>query len=159
MHVRWLVAVSLCLGIGSGCGSTAPVDFFDSSAGGAGRSATGAGGAAPSTGAGATFVGAGAPAASAGASPKGPSDEPCSPSKDLSNHMSGELGTTDAVCLRVTDAVVGWGCSNFDGRTVKVNGVEVACAQVPLPQQVHGAYYFQISAGQFSYASFYWWSE
>ena len=72
--------------------------------------------------------------------------------------MSGEFGTTDAVCLRVTDDVVGWGCSNFEGRTVKVNGVDVSCAQVPLPEKVHGAYYFEISAGQFAYASFYWWS-
>jgi hypothetical protein len=62
------------------------------------------------------------------------------------------------VCLRVTDDIVGWGCSNFEGRTVKVNGVTVNCAEVPLPDKLHGAYYFDISAGEHAYASFYWWS-
>ena len=141
MRVRWIVAAWLCVGVVSGCGSTAPVDFFESNGGSAGAAG-----------------GAGAATGSAGATTKGPSEAPCSPAKDLSNHMSGELGTTDSVCLRVTDEVVGWGCSNFEGRTVKVNGTDVSCAQVPLPEKVHGAYYFEISAGQFAYASFYWWS-
>ena len=167
MRVSPIVAALLCLGVVSGCGSTAPVDFFDSNGGGAGAAgATASAGSPPLGTAGATMLGgagatmlggAGATMGSAGAT-MGPSDAPCSPAKDLSNHMSGELGTTDAVCLRVTDEVIGWGCSNFEGRTVKVNGVQVGCAQVPLPDKVHGAYYFEISAGQFSYASFYWWS-
>ena len=72
---------------------------------------------------------------------------------------SGDFQTADAVCVRVTDVVVGWGCSNFEGRTIKVNGTTVTCGQVPLPSQVDGAYYFDISAGDFSYASFYWWSQ
>ncbi len=158
MRVRWIVAVVLSLGVVSGCGSTAPVDFFESNGGSGGAAGSSSRAGAPALGAAGAPVAAGAGAPSAGASSTGPSDAPCSPAKDSSNHMSGEFGTTDAVCLRVTDDVVGWGCSNFEGRTVKVNGVDVSCAQVPLPEKVHGAYYFEISAGQFAYASFYWWS-
>jgi hypothetical protein len=70
--------------------------------------------------------------------------------------MSGVLGTTGPACLRVTGDIAGWGCSNFDGRTLKVNGQSVECAALPLPAQIDGAYYFDISAGEFDYASFYW---
>jgi hypothetical protein len=94
----------------------------------------------------------------AGSSTSSPSDAPCTPVEDVSNKTSGEFQSEGPVCLRVTDDIVGWGCSNFDGRTVKVNGVELSCAQVPLPDKLHGAYYFEISAGEHAYASFYWWS-
>jgi hypothetical protein len=60
------------------------------------------------------------------------------------------------VCLRVTLDIAGWGCSNFEGRTLKVNGTTVACAELPLPSKVDGAYYFDVSAGEHDYASLFW---
>lgn len=82
---------------------------------------------------------------------------PCSPAKDLSGGMSGPFGTVGPVCLRVTDEITGgWGCSSFDGRTVKVNGRAVMCMDFPLPDKIDGAYYFDISAGAHEYASIYW---
>ncbi|HEX3773806.1 MAG TPA: hypothetical protein VHV51_05030 [Polyangiaceae bacterium] len=80
----------------------------------------------------------------------------CGPAKDVSGGSSGELGTMGPACLRVMGMISGWGCSNFDGRSVKVNGQDVICGQVPLPAAIDGAYYFDISSGTFEYASFYW---
>jgi hypothetical protein len=60
------------------------------------------------------------------------------------------------VCLKVTLDITGWGCSNFQGRTVKVNGTTVSCAELPLPSKVDDAYYFDVSAGELDYASLYW---
>jgi len=81
---------------------------------------------------------------------------PCSPAKEVSGGMSGPFGSTGPACLRVEGMIAGWGCSNFDGRTVKVNGREMMCGQLPLPDAVDGSYYFDVSAGTFEYASFYW---
>jgi endoglucanase len=81
---------------------------------------------------------------------------PCSPVKDATGMMSGEFGTMGPVCIRVTDDIVGWGCSNFDGRTLKINGQAIMCGALPLPDKIDGAYYFEVSAGTFDYASFYW---
>ncbi|HTA88740.1 MAG TPA: hypothetical protein VK745_04170, partial [Polyangiaceae bacterium] len=64
--------------------------------------------------------------------------------------------TMGPACLRVMGAIAGWGCSNFDGRTLKVNGQTVMCGELPLPDEIDGGYYFDISAGTFDYASFYW---
>ncbi len=80
----------------------------------------------------------------------------CTPARDVSGGASGELGTMGPACLRVMGAIAGWGCSNFDGRTLKVNGQTVMCGELPLPDPIDGAYYFDISAGTFEYASFYW---
>ena len=41
-------------------------------------------------------------------------------------------------------------------RTVKINGEPLTCGQLPLPAEIDGDYYFDISAGQFEYASFFW---
>jgi hypothetical protein len=81
--------------------------------------------------------------------------EPCSPALDASTGQN--LNTTGAVCWRTPAAIAGWGCSNFAGRTVKVNGVQVTCGALPLPAKVNGYYYFDISAGTFPWASMYWW--
>jgi hypothetical protein len=89
----------------------------------------------------------------------GPGDQNhamCSPAKDVTGGASGAFGTTGPACFKVTGDIAGWGCSNFDGRTVKVNGRTVMCAELPLPDKIDGAYYFDISAGTFDYASFYW---
>jgi hypothetical protein len=162
----WLAAVSV-FGIVScplivGCGSGGSVDFYSTSAGGVSASAgsTGAAGhdsdSAGSAGA-LTVAGAGESAGGSSAgSTSGPSDEPCSPSVVGEGGMSGPFGTKGAVCYRISADITGWGCSNFDGRVVKVNGVTVSCAEVPLPDKRHGDYYFDISAGDLEYASIYW---
>jgi len=118
-----------------GCGSSGSTDLFD-----------GVGGTRASM-----------PASTAGAAPVSTgANGTCSPAKDFTGGSSGPFNTADAVCARVTGAISGWGCSNFDGRVVKVNGKTVTCGELPLPDALGGAYYFDISAGMFDYASFYW---
>ena len=70
--------------------------------------------------------------------------------------MSGPFGTMAESCWRVSTDISGWGCSNFEGRTIKVNGTAVTCAELPLPSKLHGDYYFDFSAGEHEYASFFW---
>ncbi len=70
---------------------------------------------------------------------------------------TGNFNTTGAVCYRTNQNISGWGCSNFDGRTVTVGGVARTCGQLPLTRSADGYYYFQVTAGQFSWASLYVW--
>jgi xyloglucan-specific exo-beta-1,4-glucanase len=56
----------------------------------------------------------------------------------------------------------GWGVSNFDGRTVSVTvngtGAAVTTAGGALPSKAaNDYYYFQSSAGTYSWAAIYWW--
>ena len=44
---------------------------------------------------------------------------------------TGNFNTTGAACYRTSANVNGWGCSNFDGRTVTVGGVARTCGQLP----------------------------
>lgn len=81
----------------------------------------------------------------------------------LSGGQSGNFNTSGIFCFATCDDITtDWGCSNFDGRQVKVNGVLVTCdsngqGQMPLPAKVNGAYYlFQVSAGTYNYASIHW---
>jgi hypothetical protein len=70
---------------------------------------------------------------------------------------SGSFGTTGAYCFRTADTISGWNCSNFTGRTLKVNGTAIAtCGTLPLPAKFNGYYYFDASAGGVDYASIYW---
>jgi hypothetical protein len=112
-----------------------------------GGSESGSGGAASSA---AGSSSAGRASGSAGA----PSNGACAPVTDIGSGMS--FASAGPVCLRVTLDIAGWGCSNFDGRTVKVNGTTVTCAELPLPNKLDGAYYFEVSAGEHDYASLYW---
>jgi hypothetical protein len=82
--------------------------------------------------------------------------EPCMPAKTVTGTNSGDFGTTGAYCFRTPDNISGWGCSNFTGRTIKVNGVTETCGAMPLPAKVNGYYYFDVSAGNYSYASIFW---
>jgi hypothetical protein len=150
------------------------VNFYGGSAGseasttGGGASADGAGaaGSLASAGQETTFTGgssfggadvAGASATSAGAGGNGmPGDAPCGPVIDGVGGMTGPFGTTGPYCLRVSGAIIGWGCSNFQGRTLKVNGTVVDCSELPLPDQLNGDYYFDVSGGGVTYASMYW---
>jgi endoglucanase len=175
------IAFSACVYLSAGCGSS-PSNFYDAPSAGSGPASGGAGPAsggsdAPSGGSDALSGGSGAPSGGSGALSGGanlagganggqtsgvggrmggPSDAPCSPAKDVSGGMSGMFGSLGPECFRVTADIVGWGCSNFDGRTIKVNGQIVICEAVPLPDKIDGAYYFDISAGTLDYASFYW---
>jgi endoglucanase len=164
-----LCALGACVCLNA-CGSS-NANFYDATSGGSGSVSSGSGpsitsgGADPNANAGAASMGTsgssslsnGGQASGGGAgSNNNPSNAPCGPVKDVSGGASGALGTTGPACLRVTGAIAGWGCSNFDGRMLKVNGQSVMCGELPLPDPIDGAYYFDISAGTFDYASFYW---
>ncbi len=85
---------------------------------------------------------------------------PCSNPITFTN-QSGNFNTTGAVCLRTSATVNGWGCSNFAGRTVSVNGgaASSSCGAgpFPLPKYSDGYTYFSIGAGTYSWASLYSW--
>jgi len=83
--------------------------------------------------------------------------EPCSPAKDITSKNTGNFGTKSAFCFRTNSSIAGWGCSNLDGRTIKVNNTTVNCGASPLPAKVNGYYYFDVSAGTYEYASIHWW--
>jgi aryl-phospho-beta-D-glucosidase BglC (GH1 family) len=72
-------------------------------------------------------------------------------------NQSGNFNTTGAVCYRTSLNIQGWGCSNFDGRTLTVGGVARTCGQLPLTKAADGYYYFAVSAGQYPWASLYAW--
>ncbi len=83
---------------------------------------------------------------------------PCDNPITMTNGQSGNLNTVGAVCLRTSHNISGWGCSNFDGRTIAVNNVAVQCGQMPLPSKAaDGYYYFAVSGGSFPWASLYYW--
>ncbi|MBK9579742.1 MAG: fibronectin type III domain-containing protein [Fibrobacterota bacterium] len=100
--------------------------------------------------------GTGAPSDAVEATPS-KSVEPCSPATNMTGGSSGNFNTTASVCKRTTANISGWGCSNFSGRTVKVNGVTVACGAALPAKTSTGYYYFDIGAGAYSWASMYWW--
>lgn len=70
---------------------------------------------------------------------------------------TGNFNTTAAVCYRTNANVNGWGCSNFDGRTVTVGGQVRTCGQLPLTRSSDGYYYFSVTAGTYPWASLYTW--
>ncbi len=63
--------------------------------------------------------------------------------------------STKAFCVVTCDAIAGWNCSNFTGRTVTVNGTAVKCGDA-IPGS-NAVTVFEVSAGGLSYASLYWW--
>lgn len=70
---------------------------------------------------------------------------------------TGNFNTTGAVCYRTSATINGWGCSNFDGRTLTVGGAARTCGQLPLIRAADGFTYFSITAGAFPWASLYAW--
>jgi len=74
---------------------------------------------------------------------------------------TGNFNTTGAACYRTSQAVRGWGCSNFAGRTLRLNAATTATAcgagPFPLPKHTDGFTYFVVSAGQYPWASIYTW--
>jgi endoglucanase len=83
--------------------------------------------------------------------------EPCTPSKTFGTETnSGSFGTTGPYCFRTTMNISGWGCSNFNGRSLQVNDVALSCG-AKLPAKFNGYYYFESTNGAYDYASIYWW--
>ncbi len=83
---------------------------------------------------------------------------PCANAITMTSTNTGNFNTTGAVCYRTSANVGGWGCSSFDGRTVKVNGVARTCGQMPMPSKwSDGYYYFDVSAGAYAWAALYHW--
>ena len=70
---------------------------------------------------------------------------------------TGNFNTTGATCYRTNTTINGWGCYNFDGRTVTVSGVARTCGQMPLTRAADGYYYFAVTAGQYPWAGLYAW--
>jgi endoglucanase len=70
---------------------------------------------------------------------------------------TGNFNTTAAVCYRTSQNIAGWGCSNFDGRTLTVGGVSRTCGQMSLTRSSDGYYYFAVTAGTYPWASLYVW--
>ena len=67
------------------------------------------------------------------------------------------FNTTGPVCYRTNATINGWGCYNFDGRTVTVGGQARACGQMPLARSPDGYYYFAATGGTFPWAGLYTW--
>ncbi|HEX3852258.1 MAG TPA: hypothetical protein VHW01_14915, partial [Polyangiaceae bacterium] len=98
-----------------------------SSVGGSGES----GGSIDASGAPSSVAGSSAGESSRAGSSSGggaPSNGACAPVADIGSGMS--FASVGPVCLRVALDIAGWGCSNFDGRTLQVNGTTVTCGQV-----------------------------
>ncbi|MFY0575346.1 cellulase family glycosylhydrolase [Cystobacter fuscus] len=70
---------------------------------------------------------------------------------------TGNFNTTGAVCYRTNANINGWGCHNFDDRTVTVEGQARTCSQMPLTRSSDGYYYFAVSGGTYSWAGLYTW--
>ena len=67
------------------------------------------------------------------------------------------FNTTGAVCYRTNQTINGWGCYNFEGRTLTVGGVARSCSQMPLTRAADGYYYFAVTAGQYPWAGIFAW--
>ncbi|HEX3757160.1 MAG TPA: cellulase family glycosylhydrolase [Kofleriaceae bacterium] len=65
---------------------------------------------------------------------------------------TGNFNTAGAVCYRTSDVIAGWGCFNFDGRTIAVGGQPSTCGQMPVTRSADGFVYFSATAGQFPWA-------
>jgi mannan endo-1,4-beta-mannosidase len=70
---------------------------------------------------------------------------------------TGNFNTTGGVCYRTNANINGWGCYNFDGRTLTVGGVTRTCGQMPLTRNADGYYYFVVTAGTYPWAGLYTW--
>ncbi|MEP7053246.1 MAG: hypothetical protein ABJB12_22985 [Pseudomonadota bacterium] len=128
------------------------------SSGGSAGSVGAAGAAGHAGGASGGSAGAGGGTATAGAG-GGTSSGPCASPKDVKGGMSGNLGL-GAVCMRTTETFNTLVCSNWTGRTIKVNGVLAMCSvKTMFPPMIAGYNYFEVSAGALSYASFNWFSS
>jgi len=72
-------------------------------------------------------------------------------------NSTGNFNSTGGACYRTSQNIAGWGCSNFEGRSLTVGGVARTCGQLPLTRSADGYYYFQVTAGSYAWASLYVW--
>ena len=92
--------------------------------------------------------GTSAASAQVSATPEVAPPTPCANPVTWTSGQSGSFNTTGAVCGRIAGTIDGWGCSNFTGRTIKVDNTTVTCGDTPLPAAwSDGYHYFSISAG------------
>ncbi len=80
---------------------------------------------------------------------------PCLSARPLNWHAS--LDGTAETWFVTGEDIHGWTASEMQGRTISVNGVDVASGVMPLPNKVNGKYYFRVSAGGNSWASITFW--
>ena len=79
---------------------------------------------------------------------------------DVTGGKSGNFGTTGPVCLRTTETFNTIGCSNWGGRTIKVNGVLATCnVKGTFAPMIDGYNYFDVSAGDVDFAGFVWYTS
>lgn len=64
--------------------------------------------------------------------------------------------STEGFCVATCDEIDGWGCSNFAGRTVTVNGSPATCGSTKLVKK-DGYFVFRVSPGPNISAAVYWW--
>jgi cellulose 1,4-beta-cellobiosidase len=85
---------------------------------------------------------------------------PCANPITFTNN-TGNFNTTRAACYRTTQRVNGWGCANFQGRKMSVNGgaATSTCGAGPFPlaKLADGYTYFSATAGTYPWASIYIW--
>jgi hypothetical protein len=110
-----------------------------------GKAGTSSGGAGGSTG------------GSGGDSTIGPCDNP----KDVTGGNTGNLNTAGPACFRTKETFNTIGCSNFAGRTLKVNGMLDPCdaKKKTFAPAIDGWNYFDVSAGTNVSASVFWYSS
>ena len=120
-----------------------------------GHSGTSSGGAKGSAGA-PGAAGSTATAGAGGALGTGP----CAMPMAVSGGKTNNLGTTGAVCLRTSETFNTIGCSNWGGRTIKVNGVLATCnVKTTFAPAIDGFNYFEISAGDVDFAALVWYTS
>lgn len=64
--------------------------------------------------------------------------------------------STKGFCVVTCDEIDGWGCSNFEGRTVTVNGSPATCGSTKLVKK-DGIFVFRVSPGPNISAAIHWW--
>ena len=131
----------------AGSGGTVGASGAANMGGKAGTSSSGGGSAAGSPG--------------TGGSAGGTTVEPCANPKDVTGGNTGSVGSAGPACFRTKETFNTIGCSNFAGRTLKVNGVLDACDAIKktFPAMIDGWNYFDVSAGTNTSAGVYWYSS
>ena len=156
----------------AGAPSTAGTGSAGSPSGGSGSAGSPSGGAGSMSGAGAgghagsSSGGKGGSSGSAGAGGSagsgtggGTSSGPCANPKDVTGGNSGNIPNA-AGCYRTIETFNTVGCSNWGGRTLKVNGVTATCGiKTTFPAAIGGYNYFDVGPGTVDYGSFSWFSS
>jgi hypothetical protein len=133
----------------AGTGGTAPTAGSGGSAGTTGGTAGTASGGTAGTVATAGSGGQGM----AGGPPQNP---PCDPATIVAGKVQMDLGTV-AWCLKTTQDLDYFTCSNWDSRTIQVNGQTTPCwVKFGNPVKINGWNYIQITAGTSNMATLNW---